>query len=258
MDEGYREGRKGTRSSAWRGLGNGGQAKIGRVLAFAAAAAISLTFLPTARSSLQPAMASEKGSTTVADAIKDIELEKVQGPSDAKSVKVGSFWQDQTVVIHVLRRFGCKLCRHNALELQKIVPTLEAHNVRVVSVGIEKLGVEEFQQGGFWDRELYIDNGKKIHQALSIKSVGILSTAKMLFDVKDALKKVSVPGNLKGDGRQLGATFVIAKGGTMLMDHRQKDFADHPSSQSILEACGVDQKDFPSNLNSEPENVVCN
>ncbi|MCO5599569.1 hypothetical protein L7F22_053675 [Adiantum nelumboides] len=218
-----------------------------------------LTFLPTAGASFRQAMATEKGSTTVADAIKDIELEKVQGPSDLKSVRVGSFWQDQTVVIHILRRFGCKLCRHNALELQKITPTLEAHNVRVVAVGIEKLGLEEFQQGGFWNRELYIDNGKKIHQALSIKSVGILSTAKMLFDVKDALKKANdVPGNLKGDGRQLGATFVIAKGGTMLMDFRQKDFADHPSSQSILEACGVGQKDFPSNLNSEPEKVVCN
>ncbi|KAI5063847.1 hypothetical protein GOP47_0020517 [Adiantum capillus-veneris] len=55
----------------------------------------------------------------------------------------------KTVLIHLLRRFGCKLCRNNAKELQKIVPTLEAHNVCVVFVGIEKLGVEEFQQGGF-------------------------------------------------------------------------------------------------------------
>eukprot|EP00250_Pteridium_aquilinum_P035202 c8865_g1_i1 orf=109-831(+) len=232
----------------------------GLLVVAAAAAAGSLAFLSVAYTfSSDQAMASAKGSTTVADAIKDIELEMVQGPSDSKSVKVGSLWENQTVVIHILRRFGCKLCRANALELQKIVPTLEAHNVRVVAVGIEKLGVEEFQQGGFWNRELYIDNGKKIHQALSIKSVGVLGTAKMLYDVRDALKKASnVPGNLKGDGRQLGATFVIAKGGTMLMDCRQKDFADHPSSQSILEACGVDEKNFPSDLNSERENVVCN
>lgn len=71
--------------------------------------------------------------------------------------------------------------------------------------GIEKLGLEEFQQGGFWKGELYIDNGKKIHKALDIKSVGILGTVKMLLTnqaVKDGLKKTKdTPGNIKGDGR---------------------------------------------------------
>ncbi|KAH7421173.1 hypothetical protein KP509_13G044000 [Ceratopteris richardii] len=204
-------------------------------------------------------MATQKGSTTVAEAIKDIELEKVRGPQSENLVKAGTFWQDQTTLIHILRRFGCKLCRHYALELQKIIPVLEEQNVRVIGIGIEKLGVEEFLEGGFWNRELYIDNGKKIHHALNIKSVGVLSTVKMLYDSRDAIKKASnVPGNMKGDGRQLGATFVIAKGGSMLMDFRQKEFADHPSLASILEACGVDQKDFPANLDGESEKVVCN
>ncbi len=71
--------------------------------------------------------------------------------------------------------------------------------------GIEKLGLEEYQQGGFWKGELYIDNGKKIHKALDIKSVGILGTVKMLLTneaVKDAWKKTKdTPGNIKGDGR---------------------------------------------------------
>lgn len=224
-------------------------------------ALFSTPFLPPSQRSFSSStdMATQKGSTTVADAIKDIELEMVQGPSESKLVKVGSLWEDQTAVIHILRRFGCKLCRANALELQKIVPTLDSNNVRIVAVGIEKLGLEEFQQGGYWNKELYIDNGKKIHQALSIKSVGILNAAKMLYDVRDAIKKATdVPGNLKGDGRQLGATFVIAKGGTMLMDFRQKDFADHPSAQSILEACGIDPNLYPTDSKGEGEKVICN
>eukprot|EP00249_Psilotum_nudum_P037018 c9304_g1_i1 orf=344-985(-) len=189
-------------------------------------------------------MASEKGSMTVANAIKDIEVEKIQGPSESELVKVGSFWENQTAVVHILRRFGCRLCRANALELQKIVPILEANNIRVVAVGIEKLGLEEFQQGGYWNGELYIDNEKKIHRALEIKSVGVLGTLNMLVankDVKKALSKTKgVPGNLKGDGRQLGATFVISKGGNLLMDFRQQDFASHPSNESILKASGLD------------------
>lgn len=206
-------------------------------------------------------MATAKGSTTVADAIKDIELEKIHGPSDSNYIKLGSLWEDQTAVVHILRRFGCKLCRANALELQKIVPALEANNVRVVAVGIEKLGLEEFQQAGYWKGELYMDNGKKIHQALDLKMVGILGTVKMIFaneDVKAALKKSKdVPGNLKGDGRQLGATFVVAKGGAMLMDFRQKDFADHPSGASILEACGLDPNLYSGNSESENKGVIC-
>lgn len=206
-------------------------------------------------------MATAKGSTTVSETIKDIELEKITGPSDSSNVKVGSFWENQTAVVHILRRFGCKLCRANALELKKIAPILEENNVRVVTVGIEKLGLEEFQQGGFWDGELYLDNGKKIHQALEIKSVGYLGAVKMLIankNVKDAItKSKDVPGNLKGDGRQLGATFVVAKRGAMLMDFRQKDFADHPSGEAILEACGLDSSLFPSHLKSENAGVVC-
>lgn len=71
--------------------------------------------------------------------------------------------------------------------------------------GIEKVGLEDFQKGGFWKGELYIDNGKKIHKALDIHKVGILGSVKMFVTnkaMKDAIKKTKdTPGNLKGDGR---------------------------------------------------------
>lgn len=44
-------------------------------------------------------------------------------------------------------------------------------------------------------------------------------------------------------GRQLGATFVVGKGGEMLLDFRQRDFADQPSTVSILDALGLDSSD---------------
>jgi len=43
--------------------------------------------------------------------------------------------------------------------------------------------------------------------------------------------------------RQLGATFVVGKGGEMLLDFRQRDFADQPSTVSILDALGLDSSD---------------
>lgn len=40
--------------------------------------------------------------------------------------------------------------------------------------------------------------------------------------------------------RQLGGTFVIAKGGDTLLDFRQSNFGDHLSNIKILEALGLD------------------
>lgn len=65
--------------------------------------------------------------------------------------------------------------------------------------------MEEFEEKKFWKSELYIDNGKKIHNALTLTKVGWMGTFMMLFankNVKEAEKKTrDTPGNLQGDGR---------------------------------------------------------
>jgi hypothetical protein len=70
--------------------------------------------------------------------------------------------------------------------------------------------LEEFEEKKFWKSELYIDNGKKIHNALALTKVGWMGTFMMLFankNVKEAEKKTrDTPGNLQGDGRY-GWTF---------------------------------------------------
>lgn len=51
---------------------------------------------------------------------------------------------------------------------------------------------------------------------------------------------------------------MIAKGGSMLMDFRQKDFADHPSAKSILDACGIDPSLYDAiEISKEREKIVC-
>ena len=58
--------------------------------------------------------------------------------------------------------------------------------------------------------------------------------------MKDAIKKTKdTPGDFKGDGRQLGGTFVWAKGGETLLDFREAHFGDHPTNVAILEALGL-------------------
>jgi hypothetical protein len=48
---------------------------------------------------LVAAMGTEKGSRTVAEAIKDIEVEKIRGPGDASSAKLATFWEKQVIYI---------------------------------------------------------------------------------------------------------------------------------------------------------------
>lgn len=150
------------------------------------------------------------------------------------------------------------MCRGGARDISRAIPTLLDNNVRVVGIGLEPLGMDEFVEGGFWKGELYLDNGKKSYQALSLKSTGILGALSMIFlnkAVKAELDKYkSIPGNLKGDGMQLGATFVFDKGGAMVLDYRQRDFGDHPTPEALLKALDLD----PSGLSSpSEEEEVC-
>ena len=46
-------------------------------------------------------------------------------------------------------------------------------------------------------------------------------------------------GDLKGDGMQLGATFIIEKGGKVLLEHRQKFYGDYLSRNAIRKVLGL-------------------
>ena len=140
-------------------------------------------------------------------------------------------------------KVGPSFCPH-ALTSRGFRVRAESDGLWCVAAGIEKVGLEEFEKGGFWKGELYIDNGKKIHKALHIEKVGILGSVKMMVtnkEVKEAIKVTKdTPGDFKGDGRQLGATFVLAKGnGDTLLDFRQAHFGDHPTNAALLHALGI-------------------
>ena len=85
------------------------------------------------------------------------------------------------------------------------------HGFKVISAatcaGLEKFGLEEFEEKKYWKSELYIDNGKKIHNALALTKVGWVGTFMMLFankSVKEAAEKTKdTPGNFQGDGRYI-------------------------------------------------------
>eukprot|EP00850_Spirogloea_muscicola_P016187 SM000130S27074 [mRNA] locus=s130:53679:55208:+ [translate_table: standard] len=190
------------------------------------------------------------GDHMLAKKLGDVEVRQVVGPgADDDRVKLSTFWQDQPVLLHLLRRFGCTLCRGGAADLSRAIPLLRASGVRVVGIGLEELGVGEFVANGFWGGELYIDDGKEAYRALELKKYGVLKGLyTVLFDRRTherARETSSTPGDLKGDGMQLGATFAIDQGGAQLLDYRQTCFSDHVTPEQVLTAFGIDAALLP-------------
>eukprot|EP00741_Cyanophora_paradoxa_P022782 tig00021517_g22003.t1 len=142
----------------------------------------------------------------------------------------------QRVVLTLLRRFGCLLCREGAADLSKIKPQLDAAGVRMIAVAHEKLGYEDFAKGNYWAGELYFDEEKDLYKALGTQRSGWLGMLRP--DVWQSIfraKGKEFDGNVDGDGWQLGGTFVLGPEG-VIFAHRQAHFGDHPDPQAVLAA----------------------
>jgi len=129
--------------------------------------------------------------------------------------------------------------------VSSLLPQLQEHHVRLVGVGLEPLGMEEFVQGGFFAGELYVDSAKAAYGGLGFKRTGLLAMLPKLCsrkwsEAKARADSLGLGGNLQGDGQQNGGVLVVGQGGAPTMfTYRQEDPADHPDNAAILEALGI-------------------
>jgi len=169
---------------------------------------------------------------------------KLLSPDNGQEVSFGSFWSGGKAVVFFMRRFGCVLCRHTAFKLSKLAPQLAEHNVRLVAIGPEPLGYEEFKEGKFFAGEVYIDESKKLYNQIGYKRSGIFSLVGSLlqgklFSMNNAAKVDGVTGNLKGDIYQLGGVLVLDKSGKKLYEFVQQEATDEPDFAAVAKAAGV-------------------
>lgn len=134
-------------------------------------------------------------------------------------------------------------------EVSAIKPILDSNNVKLIGVGLEDLGVEEFIEGKFFNGDLYIDNNKKSYNDLGFKRFGflglfpaVLSSAARAMQTR--AKALGLGGNLAGDGYQNGGALVVGKGGETLFHYVQEEAPDHASNADLLKALGI--TDLPS------------
>jgi prostamide/prostaglandin F2alpha synthase len=69
---------------------------------------------------------------------------------------------------------------------------LSQHDIRLIGVGLEELGVEDFVKGEYWDGELYVDINQESYKALGYRRFNFCSIWMSVFAKKgrDAISKV--------------------------------------------------------------------
>ncbi|EFB20666.1 hypothetical protein PANDA_013751, partial [Ailuropoda melanoleuca] len=143
-----------------------------------------------------------------------------------EAVELRSLWREQACVVAGLRRFGCSVCRWIAQDLSSLKGLLDQHGVRLVGVGPEALGLQEFLDGGYFAGELYLDESKQCYRELGFRrawtgplclrrynglSIVPAALGKPVRDVALKAKAVGIQGNLSGDLLQSGGLLVVTK-----------------------------------------------
>jgi len=200
------------------------------------------------------------------------EIEKIRDKiaikmPERKEVRMDSLWENNTCVITYLRRFGWMFCRQGAKDLSKIYPLLKARDIRLIGIGLEEEGVQDFIDAEYFAGELYVDPKKEQYRALAFKQFNICNILGVMFSrigraMISKAKENGTPNNFKGNGFLTGGTLIISKGGKdVILFYRQEELADHLENSKILEALGIDEelasevKDAV--VDKQPEAVEC-
>jgi prostamide/prostaglandin F2alpha synthase len=151
-------------------------------------------------------------------------------------------WDEKPCALFFLRRLGCPICRSYIELVEKFREEWEECGVNLVCLSFEAFGEgsdfdRSFEKHAFWNGKIYTIS-KQVYQELFGRK-GLLDNFYGLLDMdKEAYERSkSTPGNLKGDGFQLGGQFVVNKRGTkVLLEHRQKLFGDDARLENIYAA----------------------
>lgn len=126
-------------------------------------------------------------------------------------------------------------------------PRLDDNNVKLVAVGLEELGVEEFVKGQFFKGDLYIDLKKECYKSLGFRRLNVFTLVSSLFGKKtresiSQSREQKVDGDMAGDGWQNGGTLVINTDGKALLAFKQETPGEHVDPNDVLKALGIEGK----------------
>jgi len=156
----------------------------------------------------------------------------------------GDIWKNQSCVVVFFRRFGWPYCKLAAAEVSAIKPVLDSNDVKLIGVGLEELGVQEFIDEQYFKGDLYIDTEKKSYNSLGFKRFGFLGLFPAILSsaaraAQSRSKSLGMSGNMAGDGYQNGGALIVGKNGETLFHYVQQGAPDHASNLDLLKALNI-------------------
>lgn len=119
--------------------------------------------------------------------------------------------------------------------MSSLVEEMDARGIRLHAVVHEVLGAEEFKS--FIKGDVYLDPEKHFYgpQERWMNIPGIFNFETLASIIKEIRK--GTPGNSKGEGRLLGAVFVIGPGNQgIVFQHHEKVIGDLANLDDIKDA----------------------
>ena len=189
----------------------------------------------------------------------------VNARNPTEGLLLEQLWEDKPCALFFLRRLGCPICRSYIQIIETIREDYEKKGIRLVCLSFEGFGEGRdfdysFTKYSFWNGPIYTIE-KIVYEELFGRK-GLLDNFYGLLDMdKQAYERSkSTPGNLKGDGFQLGGQYVIDKGGKILLEHKQKLFGDDAKIMDLVnlfDTClkPIQHKTNNSKEDSAPERI---
>jgi prostamide/prostaglandin F2alpha synthase len=161
--------------------------------------------------------------------------------SFSETIALGDLWREKPCAIFFLRRLGCSICRSYIRLIEAYREKYEKRGCRLVCISFESFGEgsdsdRSFEKGDFWNGPIYKINKEIYEQLFGRKKLMDNFFGLLDIDKEAYARSKGTPGNLKGDGFQLGGQFVLAQGGSVLLEHRQKVFGDDAKPVDIFRA----------------------
>jgi peroxiredoxin len=162
--------------------------------------------------------------------------------ANGETRRVGSYWEEQPVVLVFLRHFGCLHCREHAAELGRQYDDIRAAGAEVVAIGTGDVRyASAFVRDDAIPYPVLVDDDAEAARAASVNVASWYrllhpSTWKATRDASKRGYKVSKPGKRV---KQLGATFVIEPGDVVRYEHLDGDSVDHAAIDDVLAAVHV-------------------
>ena len=186
----------------------------------------------------------DAGSIEVAYRVRDLTIEQAE---TGKIVRVGDFWEKgngQPVLLVLLRRFGCAVCRMMAANMSALKPEFDQRGITMIGIATGKEGYEEFVKAKFWTGEIYFDEEKHMYNALGCQC-NSWKNAWGLFDPQvqplfKVARKKNIENNFRGDINQYGATFMLAPpDGSLLFGHYQTSKCFTPDMPALMTSVNI-------------------